>query len=150
MSIGLYFCLPTKRVNREEGFAELEILYAQLARKKPISSNKLSFLKAKISDSAHAYCGIPVNLGDCNMHKEHFQATKSLHYDEQILITTPDKGSGVVTLSKSDYIKKMGNILDDKTKFLNMGGVHLHDNTTKNEQVAKTSLRLSTPKHPGS
>ena len=68
------------------------------------------------------------------MHKEDFQAIKSLRCKEQILITKPDRGSGVVILNKSDYIKKMDSILEEKTKFLNMGGVHLHDNTAKNEQ----------------
>ena len=32
LSNGLDFCLPPKSVNREEVFAEFEILYAQLAR----------------------------------------------------------------------------------------------------------------------
>ena len=140
LSNGLDFCLPPKSINREEVFAEFEILYAQLARQKPISSNELSALKAKLSDLAHAYCGTPVDLGDFNMHKEHFQAIKSLRSNEQILITKPDKGSGVVILNKSDYIKKMGSILHDKTKFLNMGGVDLHDNTAKNEQKLQKRL----------
>ena len=74
--------------------------------------------------------GLAENNSDFNMHKEHFQATKSVRCNEQILITKPDKGSGVVILSKCDYIKKMASILDDKTKLLNMGDVNLHDNTT--------------------
>ena len=56
---------------------------------------------------------------------------KSLRCNEEILITKPEKGSGVVILNKSDYIKKMGCIPDDKTKFLNMVGVDLHDNTSR-------------------
>ena len=74
------------------------------------------------------------------MHKEHFQAIKSLRCNGKILITKPDKGSGVVILNKNDYIKKMGCILDDKTKFLNMGGVDLRDNTAKNEQKLQKRL----------
>ena len=89
-----------------------------------------------------AYCGTPVDLGDLSMHKENFQAIKSLRPTEQILITKPDKGSGVVILSKSDYIQKMGNILDDKTKFMNMGSVDQHDNAAKTEQKLQ-KLRLS-------
>ena len=34
----------------------------------------------------------------------------------------------------------MGCILGDKTKFLNMGGVDLHDNTAKNEQNLQKRL----------
>ena len=69
-------------------------------------------------------------------------APQSIHLrcNEQILITKPDKGSGVVILNKSDYIKKMGSILDDKTKVLNVGGVDLHDNTAKKEQKLKKRL----------
>ena len=85
LSNGLDVCLPPKSVDREEVFAEFEILYAQLARYKPISSNELNALKAKLSDLAHAYCGTPVDLGDFSMYKEHFQATKSLCSNEQIV-----------------------------------------------------------------
>ena len=74
------------------------------------------------------------------MHKEHFQAIKSLRSNEQILITKPDKGSGVVILNKSDYIQKLGYILDDKTKFFNMGSVDQHDNTAKTEQKLQKRL----------
>ena len=66
------------------------------------------------------------------MHKENIQAIKSLHCNEQILITKSDKGYGVVIISKSNCIKKMDGILHDKTKSLNMGDIHLHDNTAKN------------------
>ena len=34
----------------------------------------------------------------------------------------------------------MSSILDDKTKFFNMGGVDLHDNTAKNEQKLQKRL----------
>ena len=74
------------------------------------------------------------------MHEEHFHAIKSLHSNDQILIKKPDKGSGVVISNRSDYIQKMGNILNDKTKFLNMGSVNLHDNTAKNEQKLQKRL----------
>ena len=74
------------------------------------------------------------------MHKEHFQAIKSLCCNEQILITKHDKRSGVVILSKSDYVKIMGCILGDKTKLLKMGAVDLHGNTAKNEQKWQKGL----------
>ena len=129
-----------KSVNREEVFAEFEILYAQLACHKPISSDELNALKGKLSDLAHAYCGTPVDPADFSIHKEHFQAIKSLRSNDQIIITKPDKGSGVVILNKSDYIQKMGNIFDDKAKFLNMGSVDQHDNTAKTEQKLQKRL----------
>ena len=133
-------CLQSKSVNNEGVLAEFEILYAQLARHKPISSDKLNVLKAKLSDLAHAYCGTPVDLLDFSMHNEHFQVIIFLCSNEQILIKKPDKGSGVVILNKSDYIQKMGNILDVKTNFLNMGSVDQHDNTAKTKQKLQKRL----------
>ena len=93
------------------------MLDTQLARQKLISSNELSALKAKLSDLAHAYCGTPVDLGDFNMHNEHFQAIKSLPCNEQVLIAKPDKGSGVVILNKSDNIKRWAVLLIIKPRF---------------------------------
>ena len=51
-----------------------------------------------------------------------------------------DRGSGVIILNKSDYIKKMGSIIDDITKRLSMDSVDLHDNTAKNEQKLQKCL----------
>ena len=58
------------------------------------------------------------------MQNECYQAIKSLRRNEKILITRPDKGSGVVNLNRSDYVTKMGdcvtkmgNILNDASKF---------------------------------
>ena len=47
------------------------------------------------------------------MKKECFQAIKALRSNDDILITKPDKGSGVVIMSKTDYIFKMESILHD-------------------------------------
>ena len=49
---GLDFCIPPRDINREETFAEFEILIAQLARHNPVSDNELSSLKARLSDLA--------------------------------------------------------------------------------------------------
>ena len=95
---------------------------------------EISSLQAQVSDLAHAYCDTPAELGNFNMHIEHILALKSLSYNQLILIAKPDKGSGVAILNKSDYIKTMGSILDDRTKFWNIGCVDLNGNTAKNEQ----------------
>ena len=70
---------------------------------------------------AHAYCGTPVDLTDFLMHRECFEAIKSLRLNSDIMITKPDKGSGVVILNKTDYLTKMSSILNDSSKFQNIG-----------------------------
>ena len=67
------------------------------------------------------------------MHRECFQAMKSLRTNSDIIITKPDKGSGVVILDKSDYVLKMDKILDDNKKFQRIGPCNANDNTAKIE-----------------
>ena len=74
------------------------------------------------------------------MTKEYFQAIKSLWTNEEILITKPDPGAGVVILNKNDYNDKMKTILNDTTKFLDLGLVTNKDNTAKNESWIQRRL----------
>ena len=140
MSHGLSFCLPPTSVKREEILADFEVLYAQLVHHKPRSEEQLAALKARLSDLAHANCGSPIDLGDFLMTKECFQAIKSLRTNEEILITKPDKGAGVVILNKNDYNDKMKTILNDTTKFLDLGPVTNKDNTAKIESRIQQRL----------
>ena len=133
MSHGLYFCLPPTSGKRKEILADFEVLYAQLIHDKPRFEEQLAALKARLSDLAHAYCGSPIDLGDFLMTKECFQAIKFLRTNEEILITKPDKGAGIVILNKNNYNDKMKTILNDTTKFLDLVPVTNKDNTAKIE-----------------
>ena len=77
------------------------------------------------------------------MTKECFQAIKALRSNDDIYITKPDIDSGVVILNNNDYNRKMGMILNDTTKFLNLGPVDSNDNTAKIEsRIQRRLLRL--------
>ena len=129
LSHGLNFCLPPTNPKREGIFAEFKVLIAQLQYHRPQSLEKHSALKAKLSDLAHAYCGTPVDAGDFLMRRECISAIESQRSNSNILSTKPDKGSGVVILNKTDYIKKMNSILEDERKFLTLGPLSEKDNT---------------------
>ena len=144
LSHGLNFCLPPNNIQREKIFAEFEVLIGQLLHHVPHSSEQFSALKARLSDLAHAFCGTPVDIGDFLILKECIHAIKSLRSNESILITKPDKGSGVVILDRSDYVSKMNCILQDKSKFENLGPANEFDNTAKTE--GKIQKRLLQPK----
>ena len=70
LSHELNFCLPSHSVQREEIFAEFEVLIGQLLRHVPYSSEQFSALKAGLSDLVHAYCGNPIDIGDFVILKE--------------------------------------------------------------------------------
>ena len=74
------------------------------------------------------------------MHKECFRAINSLGKNDDIIITKPDKGSGVVLLTKSDYVDKLNKILDDQSKFKRLGPVSSNDNTASIESRLQKRL----------
>ena len=133
LAYGLEFCLPPTNIKREEVFAEFEILFAQLLHHKPKSIDELSLLKAKLNELAHSFCGSPIDVTKFPFDSDCLQAIKSLRSNKHILITKPDKGSGVVILNRSEYDKKMVAILSDVTKFECLGPVNEFDNTAQNE-----------------
>ena len=128
---GLNFCLPPHSVQREEIFAEFEVLIGQLLHHVPHFSEQFSALKARLSELAHAYCGNPIDIGHFLILKKCIQATRSLRCNENIHVTKPDKGSGVVIMNKIDYISKRNFILQDNSKFENLGPSSEFDNTAK-------------------
>ena len=137
---GLEFCLPPSKISREDVFAEFEVLVRQLLHHTPKSKGSVSALTAKLNNLAHSYCDSPNNWTDFSMHRECFQAMKSLRSNKDILITKPDKGSGVVILNSTDYIAKMETILCDSNKFICLGPVEENDNTAKLETKLQRRL----------
>ena len=97
---GLECCLPPSNIKRKEVFAEFEILLSQLLHHKPKTSDELILLKAKLNEVAHSFCGSPIDTSKFSMDNSCLQAIKSLRSNKAILITKPDKGSGVVILNK--------------------------------------------------
>ena len=74
------------------------------------------------------------------MNKESLQAIKSLRSNQDIPITKPDKGSGVVIINKKDYVSKMESILNDQSKFCRLGPAPDNDNTVKIESKIQRRL----------
>ena len=71
-----------------------------------------------------------------------------LSKNEDIIITCPDKGSGIVILNKADYIKKMEEIVADTTKFKVCKVQDLYQISRKIERKVRTTL-LNLLKKPG-
>ena len=118
-------------------------MLGQLFRHTGKLKEELQALKARLSDLAHIYCGTPVDLTDFLMHQECYEAIKSLRMNSDTIITKPDKGSGVVILNKTDYLTKMNSILNDSSKFQNIGPINDNDNTAKMEgKLQKWLLKL--------
>ena len=142
LAYGLEFCLPPTNIKREEVFAEFEILFAQLLHPKPKSIDELSLLKAKLNKLAHSFCGSLIYVTKFPFDSDSLQTIESPRSNKHILITKPDKGSGVVILNRSEYDKKMVAILSDVTtcKFECLRPVNQFDNTVQNETKLQRRL----------
>ena len=130
LSHGLNFELPPRHLSQEEIFAEFESLWAQLLHHSASSVKQRIALKARLADHVHLYCDSTIDSCDFTMHKERFRSINSLRKNNDIIVTKPDKGYGVVLLNKSDYVDKMNKILDNQSKFKRLGPVSSNDNTT--------------------
>lgn len=72
----------------------------------------------------------------------HYRTIKSLKSRNDMYLTKPDKGSGIVILNKQDYLDKMNNILNNPTKFRMIGPADTCDNTSKVEARTQNGYSL--------
>ena len=141
LSHGLKFATPPRNISREAVFSEFEVLAGQLNHHTPKSKEDLERCRARLYDLSHAYCGTPIDLKDFRMHKECFNAYKSLKNNPDIIICKQDKGSGIVILDRTDYVSKMADILSDRSKFIKIGPASRFDFTAKIENAICRRLR---------
>ena len=117
----LDFCVPFHMPDREKVFADIKVLYSQLAKLKPSSDLASSDFKAKLNSLAHTFSGMSVAFDNSRWGDHHRRVIKSLRNDNNLVIFKPDKGAGVVLLDHDDYINKMLLILNDNTKLIKLG-----------------------------
>ena len=137
----IFAYLPKLCVKSNLLFVEFESLWAQLQHHKACSIDTRNALKVRLTDLAHSYSDSQFEKHDFMMQNECYQAIKSLRRNEKILITRPDKGSGVVILNKSDYVTNMRNILNDASKFECLGPAATADRTSAIETKLQNRLR---------
>ena len=117
---GLDFCIPQRKVNPITVEAEFEGIFQSINNRFDLSNNEeTASAKAKlVSLACHVNKKVLPSLHFENkLNKNHFNYLKKLSGDEDLIITKPDKGRGVVLLDKKDYISKMELILSDSLKF---------------------------------
>ena len=99
-----------------------------------MSTEALVVFKAQMIGLAQSYCGSNIDKSDFYLHREYLKAVKSLRNNDNIIISKPDQGARVVILNKHDYINKMGDIINDTSKFTILGSVDKFDKTAIQEQ----------------
>ena len=72
----------------------------------------------------------------------HFESAKQLKMNNDIVLTRPDKCTGVVILNSADYVSKMDAILEDTNKFLKLGDLSFDDTQKIENKLQKRFLEL--------
>ena len=116
LSFGLSFGLPKLKINYIQHYFGFEKLLASL---KKLKGGNFNDIVQGITTVAHdSFKDFPKHKYSLpSLPKTLFQALKTLKADKSIIITKPDKGRGTVILDKVEYVNKVEEILNDKTKF---------------------------------
>ena len=62
--------------------------------------------------------------------------------NNDMVLTRPDKGAGVVIVNRADYVSKMNAILEDTNMFLKLGDLSFDDTQKIKNKLQKRFLEL--------
>ena len=113
---GLNFSIPPSKLNFADHMTPFELLYKEM-KKCELSKFNLDILKVDMKKIAYSSFKRYNFLRELNLSKEEYEALKKLSSNKDIVISKSDKGNSVVIVDRSDYIKRMQDMVDDTTKF---------------------------------
>ena len=127
---GLKFSLPPKKLKSGSYLARFERLYNDLSKCDFSGDDEQEiYFREKLSDIGYSsYFNFNMSRHSLlNIPKDQYKALSNLSKNKDIIVTNPDKGSGVVIMNKTDYLKKMEDIVNDTTKFKVNNSQDLYD-----------------------
>ena len=113
---GLNFSLPPKTLHFADHMTPFELLYKNV-QGCDISKHKLDILKVDLRKIAYSSFGRYNFLRELNLSQPEYDALKKLSSCKDIVIHKSDKGNSVVIVDRSDYLKRMQEMVDDVSKF---------------------------------
>ena len=133
LQLGLNHCIPPLAIRKTDVFTSFEMIHRFLREDLKDASQK-EHLKSELSHLANSfYYNYSPSKDTLRKHK----ILSRLKKNKNIVITKPDKGSGVVILDRILYDKAINELINDKTKFRKLDS----DVTLKRENSLKTFLR---------
>jgi hypothetical protein len=130
---GLGFALPPVSIKKTDVFAQFDSI-SQFLNTQLKNNDSKPQIKSELSHLANNYVYKYTPSESClRKHK----ILKRLRKNENIIITRPDKGNGIIVLNKVDYINSLHNIISNKTKFKELK----EDPTIKRELSLQGYLR---------
>ena len=141
LSFGQKCSMSPKKVDGEEVYLGFEKFFKQVTTRKPRNLNEATSFKANITALAHNYCKITPNENSMVNTREIVDAVRKIKKNNKIIITKPDKGSGIVVMDRIEYINKMNVLVGDESKFKKLGPINEWDNTLKIEKKMNNTFK---------
>ena len=126
------------RINQEAIQAEFELCWQQLDELTTTDERRKQ-CKATLIDIEQRYVHAKIDITGFPLSKEELNSIKELKRNNNIVISRPDKGNGVVILNREDYVKKMNVILTD-SNFEALGDADTNDRTLQQERALQAFL----------
>ena len=116
LSLGIKFCDSRSQDNRLDIETSFENVLPQTRGLQANSQIELEALKACLVNASYQFRRTNPTVNSL-VTRRHREALKGLKNNKNLIMSKPDKGSGIVLLNREDYISKMNDILQDETKF---------------------------------
>ncbi|KAA3677925.1 uncharacterized protein DEA37_0007683 [Paragonimus westermani] len=116
LSLGPKFCCPRNKLKQLDLEVQFENLYSQVESLVPSSELNTEHFKTTLVNTSYQYLNAKPHLSSI-LTRRHFQELDDLRRNNDILLSKPDKGAGIVLMDKLTYMQKMTNILSDSSKF---------------------------------
>ena len=113
---GLNFALPTKKLNNADYLTPYELLFRDI-KELSVDDSILERVKVDMKKICLSSFENFKFKDELNITPDELKALKDLSSRKDIIIQKADKGNSVVILNKSDYIKRMTELLSDRDKF---------------------------------
>ena len=113
---GLNFALPPKKLNYADYLTPYELLFRDI-KELSVDDNILERVKIDMKKICFSSFENFKFKDELNITPDELKALKDLSSRKDIIIQKADKGNSVVILNKSDYIKRMTEMLSDIDKF---------------------------------
>ena len=118
---GLNFSLPPQKLKFENHLLSFELLYRDVMNdEKKNNDDALRHLKSKIKDVGLSSFGL-YNKKDHrfeNLTEDEYEAFLNLRSNKNTIIQKPDKGNSVVVIDRLKYVRKMEELLSDRSRFV--------------------------------
>ena len=113
---GLNFSIPPKSINFADYMTPFETLFKDV-KGCDVSKLNLDLLRIDLKRIAYSTFHKYNFLKELNLSKPEYDALKKLTSNEDIVIHKSDKGNSVVIVNRTDYLKRMQEMVDDASKF---------------------------------